>query len=192
MVGSGAARYGEWSRQVQFLPAHFAWLLAIRLCPVGCGSVRLGKLGLGTAHMDYSTYIKSKEWKEKREERLRIDGYRCVICKGSDNLEVHHLHYESLTNEDPLHDLITVCSGQCHRYFDTIERYQRYQKRQRRVEAIDSGVKERKDIQYGMESIAVQVNVSVRSVDAQRADRRPNKQMVEITQDDFVKTRQDR
>lgn len=142
--------------------------------------------------MDYHEYINSPQWKVKREERLKIDGYKCVICKGETGLQVHHLHYESLGNEDPLRDLITVCSGQCHRYFDTIERYQRYQKRQRKVDVIGQVTQERKDIGYGVESIAVQIDISVRSVDAQRADGRPNKQMGEVTQADFIKAHENR
>lgn len=142
--------------------------------------------------MNYEEYIKSAEWKTKREERLKIDGYKCVICKSETNLQVHHLHYETLGNEDPLHDLVTVCNSQCHRYFDTIERYQRYQKRQRKAEIISQTVQERKDIQYGMENITVSIDISVRPANAQRADRRPAEQVVEINQADFVKTCQNR
>lgn len=142
--------------------------------------------------MDYQEYIQSDQWKEKREERLKLDGYQCVVCRNSEGLSVHHLHYDSLGNEDVQHDLVTVCN-KCHRYFDTIERYQRYKKRQRKVEAIDLEVKERKDItSYGMESLTVPIDISVRSPNAQRADRRPNQQMGEVTQTDFIKTRKNR
>jgi hypothetical protein len=141
--------------------------------------------------MNYQEYIGSNAWSIKRTQRLEIDGYKCVVCKGDNGLQVHHLHYETLGNEDALHDLVTVC-GKCHKFFDTIERYQRYQKRQRRVEAIDLEVRERKDIQHGMESITVQIDINVRPSNAQRADRRPSEQVVESNQADFVKARQDR
>jgi hypothetical protein len=141
--------------------------------------------------MDYKEYISSSGWKAKREERLQIDEYKCVVCKGNDGLQVHHLHYETLGNENARTDLVTACR-KCHRYFDTIERFQRYQKRLRRVDAINQPVQERKDITYGMAGSAVQTNISLPTIDAQRADSRPNKQVVEINQTDFVQARQNR
>jgi hypothetical protein len=141
--------------------------------------------------MDYHEYINSKHWKAKRVERLIIDGYQCAICKDTVNLSVHHLHYETLGNEDARNDLIAVCQKH-HRYFDTIERFQRYQKRLRRVDAINQAIQERKDLQYGMVRSEVQIIISVSNVDAQRADSRSDKQVVKVDQTDFIQASKDR
>ena len=60
---------------------------------------------------DYHEYLKSDEWKIKREERLVIDKYTCVICK-EEAEQVHHLTYIRVKNED-MNDLISVCR-KCH------------------------------------------------------------------------------
>ncbi len=74
----------------------------------------------------YAYYIKSREWAAKRAERLQIDNGRCVVC-GKEAAQVHHLHYETLGSEDPLNDLISVCSYH-HKFFDDIERVERYKR----------------------------------------------------------------
>ena len=56
----------------------------------------------------------SQQWREKRLERLGIDGYRCFICgTESSILQVHHIHYNSFKNEDASKDLVTLCK-RCH------------------------------------------------------------------------------
>jgi len=72
---------------------------------------------------EYQEYLNSKEWKDKREERLQIDNYRCVICKSKYNLQIHHLTYERIKEENILTDLITLC-GKCHqeRHKDKVEK----------------------------------------------------------------------
>jgi len=61
----------------------------------------------------YDTYIaKSATWKEKRGQRLALDGNRCQGCGSQANLNVHHLNYRRLGNE-LMRDLVTVCES-CH------------------------------------------------------------------------------
>ena len=59
----------------------------------------------------YSRYLQHKDWKEKREQRLRIDNYKCNEC-GNYAGHVHHLNYDSIYDED-MKDLISLC-GNCH------------------------------------------------------------------------------
>ena len=59
-------------------------------------------------------YYKSDEWKLKRLNRLRIDGFRCVNCGSPVGLEVHHLDYGRVGGEDVKGDLRTLC-GRCHK-----------------------------------------------------------------------------
>ena len=45
-----------------------------------------------------------------------IDNYKCCMC-GQDNehtrLQVHHLHYRTLGEENPMTDLVSLCKS-CH------------------------------------------------------------------------------
>lgn len=61
----------------------------------------------------YYAYIKSRDWHEKVNERLHVDGYRCQICGTAMNLTVHHITYDHLGYE-PMEDLITLCR-ECHK-----------------------------------------------------------------------------
>ena len=60
-----------------------------------------------------SDYYKSPSWAAKRNERLRIDGYKCAKCGFTRALEVHHINYERVFHEDVHRDLITLCK-KCH------------------------------------------------------------------------------
>ena len=62
--------------------------------------------------LEYGKYINSEEWKEKRIERIELDGYKCRFCGSAKNLEVHHINYSSAPNED-MDDLLTLCHS-CH------------------------------------------------------------------------------
>ncbi len=87
---------------------------------------------------NYSDYIKSDEWKERRVAALTRAHVRCEFCgreggrfknrrsdldskdrryrvEDSNGLEVHHLHYRTLGDEQPA-DLIVLCTGDagCH------------------------------------------------------------------------------
>lgn len=141
--------------------------------------------------MRYKQYIASKEWKQKRCQRLDFDSNMCAICHGTNNLSVHHLHYESLGNEDIVHDLITAC-GRCHRYLDAIERYNRYKKRKHNVDTASVQIQERENVKHGLANSIVPVSIILSDDRTQRADGKSSKQMVKIDETDFIKARQDR
>ena len=62
---------------------------------------------------NYNEYIRSEEWKAVRRERLRLDGYKCVLCGTGINLQVHHISYEHLRQPEEIDDLVTLCRS-CH------------------------------------------------------------------------------
>lgn len=61
----------------------------------------------------YKKYRETDMFKQKREQVLSRDGYKCKICGTGKNLLVHHITYRRLGNE-PLEDLITLCES-CHK-----------------------------------------------------------------------------
>lgn len=65
--------------------------------------------------MDYKAYIRSPEWRAKRQWALERAGHRCQLCNRSKDLEVHHRTYERLGAELP-GDLI-VLDHECHSVF---------------------------------------------------------------------------
>lgn len=62
--------------------------------------------------INYLIYLDSVKWKNKREEALNHYGRFCNKCKSSTNLQVHHLTYKTLYNEE-LEDLMILCKS-CH------------------------------------------------------------------------------
>lgn len=67
----------------------------------------------------YKNYIRSSEWKSKEQERKQIDNFKCVCCGRDEShtrygLQVHHITYQRLGNENIWNDLVTVC-GSCHK-----------------------------------------------------------------------------
>ena len=64
------------------------------------------------ARIDYYQYLRTKTWREKANERLKQDGYQCVLCRSAKNLSVHHITYENIGFEK-MDDLISVCKA-CH------------------------------------------------------------------------------
>lgn len=65
---------------------------------------------------EYKTYMRSEAWEAKKQERIQIDGC-CVMCKRPldkiKKINVHHVTYARLGNENVLTDLATLC-GSCH------------------------------------------------------------------------------
>ncbi len=49
-----------------------------------------------------------------RQQILRRDGWRCQLCGGISNLEVHHREFRSHSGPDSEANLITLCVD-CHR-----------------------------------------------------------------------------
>ncbi len=66
---------------------------------------------------EYLSYLASPEWKQKVEQRMKIDGgvCQCCGCRGTmtNPLTVHHFHYGNFKNEDVYKDLIVLCKD-CH------------------------------------------------------------------------------
>lgn len=63
---------------------------------------------------EYYEYLKSRQWQEKRTKRLLLDNFACQKCgEKKTNLQVHHITYENVGNEDIYSDLITLCKS-CH------------------------------------------------------------------------------
>jgi 5-methylcytosine-specific restriction endonuclease McrA len=60
---------------------------------------------------DYSEYLRSAEWQQRRILRLEKDNYKCGDC-GVTATDVHHLTYERIGKEI-LSDLISLCA-RCH------------------------------------------------------------------------------
>src|SRR5579859_5354533 len=60
----------------------------------------------------HSLYLKSPEWKQKREVILERDNHKCKYCGSTENLQIHHKSYKNWQNERE-DELITLCSD-CH------------------------------------------------------------------------------
>lgn len=65
--------------------------------------------------MKYSDYLKTDEWDELRRRTKERDGYRCILCNSSEQLQVHHRTYERVGSES-IDDLSTICDP-CHDLF---------------------------------------------------------------------------
>ena len=61
---------------------------------------------------NYGLYLKSAEWKKKRDAVMKRDKGECVFC-GDAAQHVHHLTYDRIYNES-LYDLVAVCN-ECHK-----------------------------------------------------------------------------
>lgn len=66
----------------------------------------------GNETIEWGEYIHSVAWEETRQKIFRRDGFRCVCCGASKNLNVHHITYDNLGAERPS-DLVTLCQ-KCH------------------------------------------------------------------------------
>jgi len=62
--------------------------------------------------MNYSEYMQTEQWRQRRSARLAFDNHCCVSCGRTNELEVHHTNYNRLGFE-PMGDLITLCA-RCH------------------------------------------------------------------------------
>lgn len=66
---------------------------------------------------EYKRYIRSPEWEAKKQERIAIDKGCCMCGRPLDKIksvQVHHITYSRLGNENVLTDLCTLC-GSCHK-----------------------------------------------------------------------------
>lgn len=71
----------------------------------------------------YKAYLLSDAWRTLARERLEIDGYTCQCCgcrgTAENPLQVHHLSYKHLFNEDVYADLVSLCKL-CHKGIHTM------------------------------------------------------------------------
>lgn len=69
---------------------------------------------------EYEEYLRSPKWKAIAKRRFEIDNYTCQMCKGkgtpNNPLEIHHLSYKHLGNEQDriYEDLVCLCHT-CHK-----------------------------------------------------------------------------
>lgn len=84
----------------------------------------------GVLLVTYREYLRSPQWRRRREQRLKLDGYACQQCGTTSKqyrLEVHHLTYKRLGHER-MEDLQTLCVL-CHPIATSEQRRKRYAKR---------------------------------------------------------------
>ncbi len=64
---------------------------------------------------DKATYLQSIEWKALKQRRLHIANYRCENCNSKDKLQLHHITYIRLAQEN-IEDMAILCGGPngCH------------------------------------------------------------------------------
>ncbi len=63
-------------------------------------------------HKRYRDYLRSPEWRQKRQAAIAAAGGRCQYCNTTTNLEVHHRTYARIFHEE-LSDLTVMCDP-CH------------------------------------------------------------------------------
>src|SRR3990167_6798173 len=136
--------------------------------------------------------MKSPHWAAKRKKRLEIDGYRCRLCSRSFDLEVHHNpdSYPNIPHESVEDDLTTLCK-RCHDLITSAIRADRYKSRNHTLVFVRKNVLTRKEVHHGLASFDIQTDFIGSAVVPQRADGRPDKQVVEVTKADFVKAGKD-
>lgn len=71
----------------------------------------------------YADLLKRQEWLDLKTAILTRDNYKCVWCKSTKNIQVHHkVYYKTPDNkyvnpwDYPLDKLITLC-GKCHTWW---------------------------------------------------------------------------
>lgn len=63
---------------------------------------------------NYAKFLKTSYWKKVRLLVFKRDGFKCVICGSTENINVHHSTYKHHFDElNHLDDLITLCKN-CH------------------------------------------------------------------------------
>jgi len=62
----------------------------------------------GLTRWQYSSYLKSKHWKNFRKRMVKVKGYKCWLCGSTHMLQLHHKTYIGLGAEKPNH-VIWLC-----------------------------------------------------------------------------------
>lgn len=69
--------------------------------------------------INYQDYLNSEHWSKRRLKFISKTHKRCFICRGKDNLQVHHKRYyrygESILFRERHTDLRLLC-GRCHTF----------------------------------------------------------------------------
>jgi hypothetical protein len=73
---------------------------------------RIVHLDYAESKQRYDEYLRSPEWKERRDRIVKRDRGQCQSCTSKSQLQVHHMTYERIGNEHD-DDLVTVCHA-CH------------------------------------------------------------------------------
>lgn len=73
---------------------------------------RIVHLDYAESKRRYGEYLRSPEWKERRDRIVKRDRSQCQSCASKSQLQVHHMTYERIGNEND-GDLVTVCHA-CH------------------------------------------------------------------------------
>lgn len=71
-------------------------------------------------------YLKSPKWYSLKRTVLARDGYKCRVCDSTSDLQIHHITYINLGDEEP-EDLATLCGGPngCHNKLHNLLGYDR-------------------------------------------------------------------
>jgi 5-methylcytosine-specific restriction endonuclease McrA len=143
----------------------------------------------------YEIYIASSNWKQKREERLKIDKYECVACGVKENLHVHHKYpsgYFNIQNEDVNDDLKTFCEN-CHMAIHNSINERRYQDRDIKIpNYLEPREAQKELLSYGMENSTVQINRGQSSNPAQWRYGQSYESNRETAKANFAETEKDR
>lgn len=67
----------------------------------------------------YDEYLKSKEWKNKRNEVFELRGRKCARCESTAKLHIHHATYDRIYKENIYKDLFVLCNY-CHNMYHSI------------------------------------------------------------------------
>ena len=139
--------------------------------------------------MPYEEYMRSSCWSSKREQRLKLDSYRCRLCDhdGSDwRLEVHHrpASYAKIPNESVEDDLITLCA-RCHNAITNAIRTGRYANRLVTVMKVKEPVlRSRLEVRYGLEESNLSIEIISADAHAQRQVSEPIEQVCQGDEED--------
>jgi 5-methylcytosine-specific restriction endonuclease McrA len=53
--------------------------------------------------------LEGESYKQLCREVLQRDGWKCQLCGGAENLQIHHQQFRSRSGNDSVENLITVC-----------------------------------------------------------------------------------
>lgn len=70
--------------------------------------------------INYTLYLRTPEWRAKRELVLRRDGYMCTCCGTNPATQVHHSSYR-YGRHTPLWQLHAVCAP-CHERLSALDK----------------------------------------------------------------------